>query len=272
MNREKAGRVTFMPLNRLKSHKVNYPKADDALPMISKLKFDRKYIMAFEQVFGRTIICEDLSTAAQYTRSHGLNAVTVEGDRADRKGALTGGYHDVRKSRLDTVKAVKKWTEAFERDSGRQAEVNQRLQKLEQQITKALGDIQVLEAKRKQVVDMRSMFGIQTNAANRDEEESRDRVARLEAALSDAQAELKEETAKRQSYEAELKTPITQSLTNDEFKELDSLSKEVEGQKNDLIQATKDRQDVGRGLCTLQQMLRADECRSPPRNDLRRLS
>jgi structural maintenance of chromosome 3 (chondroitin sulfate proteoglycan 6) len=50
MSKEKSGRVTFMPLNRLKSQNVQYPKADDALPMISKLKFDRTYIMAFEQV------------------------------------------------------------------------------------------------------------------------------------------------------------------------------------------------------------------------------
>lgn len=50
MTKEKLGRVTFMPLNRLKSVNANYPKANDALPMISKLKFDRAYVMAFEQV------------------------------------------------------------------------------------------------------------------------------------------------------------------------------------------------------------------------------
>jgi structural maintenance of chromosome 3 (chondroitin sulfate proteoglycan 6) len=50
MNKEKGGRVTFMPLNRLKSAQINYPKANDAIPMINKLKFDRAYVMAFEQV------------------------------------------------------------------------------------------------------------------------------------------------------------------------------------------------------------------------------
>ena len=52
-----------MPLNRLKSHNVNYPKANDALPMVSKLKFDRAYIMAFEQV-------------SIYSRT-GYNALTI---------------------------------------------------------------------------------------------------------------------------------------------------------------------------------------------------
>lgn len=44
------GRVTFMPLNRLRTPTVDIPTADDAVPMISKLRFDRTYRLAFEQV------------------------------------------------------------------------------------------------------------------------------------------------------------------------------------------------------------------------------
>lgn len=47
---EKAGRVTFIPLNRLRTRPVVYPNGADAIPMMSKLKFDAKYQKAFEQV------------------------------------------------------------------------------------------------------------------------------------------------------------------------------------------------------------------------------
>jgi structural maintenance of chromosome 3 (chondroitin sulfate proteoglycan 6) len=50
MNKEKLGRVTFMPLNRLRSVNVQMPKANDAVPLMSKIKFDRTYNLAFEQV------------------------------------------------------------------------------------------------------------------------------------------------------------------------------------------------------------------------------
>jgi structural maintenance of chromosome 3 (chondroitin sulfate proteoglycan 6) len=68
MSREKAGRVTFMPLNRLRTQPVRYPQAADAAPMwvsasyaslnfykleairIKKLRFDRAHTPAFEQV------------------------------------------------------------------------------------------------------------------------------------------------------------------------------------------------------------------------------
>ncbi|KAK8858571.1 hypothetical protein IAR55_002800 [Kwoniella newhampshirensis] len=241
MNREKSGRVTFMPLNRLKSHTVNYPRANDALPMIQKLRFDREYVMAFEQVFGRTIICEDLQTAAQYTRSHNLNAVTVEGDRVDRKGSLTGGYHDVRRSRLDAVKTAKKWRQSFETDSSRHEEVKAGITKLEQEISRTMGQIQVIEAKRKQTLDGRGMLSAQLNWTAREEEGSKDRVNRLEASLEEAEGELRDTKSKRASYEEELRTPMRQTLTDEEVQQLEQLTRSAEEQKKALLEATQAR-------------------------------
>lgn len=195
-------------------------------------------------MFGRTIICEDLNTAAQYTRSHGLNAVTIEGDRADRKGALTGGYHDVRKSRLDAVKGVKKWQEAFQTDSTRHSEVKEQLTQLEQQITAALGQIQVLEAKRKNMLETRNMFAASASAAVRDEEAAKREVTRLESLLEDVEVELREAVSKRKAYEDEKKTPMTQNLTAAEIQQLEALHNALQGQKDALAAASQARQDV----------------------------
>lgn len=246
MNKEKSGRVTFIPLNRLKSTHVNYPKADDALPMISKLKYDRRYAMAFEQIFSRTIICQNLSTAASYTRSHGLNAVTIEGDRADRKGTLTGGYHDVRRSRLDSAKALKKWRETYETDSARHTEVKEGISKLEQRISNTMGQISVLEARRRQILDQRASLAAQSNWTAREGEHSKQRVTRLEAALDEAQTELKDALAKRQSYEEELKTPMRQDLTDDELEQLETLTADSGSQKKALLDASNARSEVSR--------------------------
>ena len=248
MNKEKGGRVTFMPINRLKSVQVQYPKANDAVPMISKLKFDRAYQMAFEQVFGRTIICEDLATATQYTRSHCLNAVTVEGDRADRKGALTGGYHDVRRSRLDTVKSVKKWRDAYEVDAARHKEVKEGIAKLDQQMTQSLGQIQVIEARRKQLLERRARHAAEASWTHNEMESSQARVEKLESALAEGEKELRDAAAKRISNEEELKTPMRQTLTNDEIRSLEKLTRDAEGQKKNLVEASQARREVSQRL------------------------
>ena len=74
LQKEKAGRVTFMPLNRLRSKPINMPRASDTIPMIEKLQYDQAYDKAFQHVFGKTIICPNLQVASQYARSHGVNA------------------------------------------------------------------------------------------------------------------------------------------------------------------------------------------------------
>ena len=50
MNQENSGRVTFMPLNRLRTQNGQIPSGQDAIPMVSKLKFLPAYRLAFEQV------------------------------------------------------------------------------------------------------------------------------------------------------------------------------------------------------------------------------
>lgn len=186
-------------------------------------------------MFGRTIVCEDLATAAQYTRSHGVNAVTVEGDRVDRKGALTGGFHDVKRSRLDMIKTLKKWREAFETDSARHKEVKDGLAKIDQSITKVAGEIQVLEAKRRQALDVRARFANQSQWTKKEEDQLRARLESLQSQLASAVAELKAAEVKRKADEAELKTPMTQTLTAAELVSLATLGTALEGQKKTLM-------------------------------------
>lgn len=173
-----------------------------------------------------------------------MNAVTVEGDRADRKGALTGGYHDVRRSRLDSVKAVKKWREAYETDLARHREVKEGIQKLDQQMTQALGQIQVLEAKRKQALEYRARHANEASWTQREVEQSSARVSAFEKELEAAEVELRRAAAKRTSHEEELKTPMRQQLTDAEIKSLESLTKDAEEGKQALVAASKERQKV----------------------------
>lgn len=151
LQNEKAGRVTFMPLNRLRSKPINMPRASDTIPMIEKMQYDSAYEKAFMHVFGKTIICPNLQVASQYARSHGVNAITPEGDRSDKRGALTGGFHDSRSSRLDAVKHLTKWRDEFEGKKTRGTEIRRELEKLDQVITRTVGELQKLEQQKHQV-------------------------------------------------------------------------------------------------------------------------
>ncbi|EFH57143.1 hypothetical protein ARALYDRAFT_344464 [Arabidopsis lyrata subsp. lyrata] len=78
LNSLKGGRVTFLPLNRIKAPRVNYPKDSDAIPLLRKLKFDSKFEPALGQVFGRTVVCRDLNVATRVAKNDDLDCITME--------------------------------------------------------------------------------------------------------------------------------------------------------------------------------------------------
>ena len=76
-----AGRVTFMPLNRLKraGGALQYPERQDCVPMLRKLRFDEIYRPAIELVFRNALIVKDAAAGSQISRAFGFECLTIEG-------------------------------------------------------------------------------------------------------------------------------------------------------------------------------------------------
>ena len=96
LKREKIGRATFLPLNKIRPDMFRDTKLlnrQGVVGVASKLiKYDTKYMRAMEFVFGRTLVVEDLGAA----RTIGIGAarmVTLEGDLIERSGAMVGGHY-----------------------------------------------------------------------------------------------------------------------------------------------------------------------------------
>ncbi|KAK9462676.1 RecF/RecN/SMC [Lipomyces oligophaga] len=204
LNRERLGRVTFMPLNRLRSKKVIYPHSDEVIPLIAKLRYRSEYRQAVEQVFSKTIICYNLESSSQYARSHGLSAITLQGDQADKKGVLTGGYHDHRRSRIDAVKGIRYWRDEYEKIRNRCEDIVREINKKDQEITKLVGDATQIEAEWQQLI--KSLVSMKDVL-----QQNRDRESRLKENLS----------TKQQLFDS------TVTDLNSLRQQLDSLSKEM---------------------------------------------
>lgn len=239
MLKEKSGRVTFIPLNRLKHQNVEYPNAKDAIPLIKRLVFDKKYTGAFEQVFGKTIVCQSLEIAGAFTRSHNLNSITLDGDKYDRKGSLTGGYHDVRRSRLDAIKTLKQWQAKHEEDTTGLKEARTTLSRLDQEITQLVGEIQVAEGTRTRVHNEREPMVAELLRAQDDETASRDRIMRLQTKLDEQKSTIRNLKLETVAYEAELKTKMQQTLSDAEQKQISALSDESDQAKKELVELSK---------------------------------
>ncbi|KAL0569682.1 Structural maintenance of chromosomes protein 3 [Marasmius crinis-equi] len=246
MLKEKTGRVTFMPLNRLKPKNTPVPNMTDAIPLMEKLRFDQNHVKAFQQVFGKTCVCRDLTIAAAYVKSHGINTITLDGDKVDRKGALTGGYHDIRRSRIGAIKEVTSWRAKFEEESKKSRETKDAIVQLDQRITQLSGQTSVLAAQQTQIREARDRLMSEGMMLTKEKERITERIGKLEKDVQELETELAELETKIAGYQNELKTPHTQGLTDEEEELIESLGKEVEKRRKDMVQLAKRKAEVER--------------------------
>jgi structural maintenance of chromosome 3 (chondroitin sulfate proteoglycan 6) len=254
LNKEKSGRVTFMPLNRLKPKIPAYPQAQDAIPLISKITFDPKYEKAVQQVLGRSIVCPNLTTAAGYSRSLGLQALTPEGDCASKKGALTGGYHDPRSSRLEGSRNVVKWRDELEKSRARDSEIEKEVHKLDQRITRAVGELQQLEQQKQQLHGGHEPLREELKSKLASLRNKRQILEDKQKAKAAIEANVKALTDQQNAHEAELATEFKKALTPAEETQLENLTTTAQQLREQFasLSATRSELEVRKSLLEVQ--------------------
>jgi len=228
LQKQFGGRVTFMPLSKLRVRPANLPKANDAVPLLSKIQYEPAYEQAFQQVFGNTIICPNLTIAGQYARNHGCHGVTPDGDTTNKRGAMTGGYIDTRRSRLEAVRAVNKWRDEFDALQAKSDDIRRQIERKDQEITNALGGIRKLEQKLRQMEDGYGPLLSELNAKNVQIDRERDRLESASKRRENVERNMKEFGNALSAYEAELASDFKKALSASEEKQLETLSSSVQ--------------------------------------------
>ena len=234
-----------MPLNRLRPKPAPSVNAQDAIPLLSKITYDPIHAKAFQQVFGRTCVCRDLTLAAAYVKSHGINTITLDGDKVDHKGALSGGYHDIRRSRLDAIRAMSTWRTKSEADENRHKEVKATILELDQQIARLAGQTQVLTSQLAQQKHARDGLGDAAGVLRNERERAKERIEKLDGQVEDTEGELQESDTQIRSLRDELQTPMVGGLTDEEEAAIERLNREVDQRTASLTQRTNEKLEVG---------------------------
>lgn len=88
---QRAGRATFLPLNKLQPPRKLYPTGEEGFIgyAVNLVKFDPKYAAAFHLAFGETVVVRDMAHARPHMGRYRM--VTLDGELFERSGAMTGG-------------------------------------------------------------------------------------------------------------------------------------------------------------------------------------
>ncbi|RGP69312.1 structural maintenance-chromosome 3 chondroitin sulfate proteoglycan 6 [Fusarium sporotrichioides] len=244
--RQQGGRVTFMPLAQLRPKPINLPRSNDAVPLLSKISYDEKYEKAFQQVFGKVVVCPNLTVASQYARSHGVDGITAEGDTTNKRGAMTGGYIDPRKSRLQAVQAVNKWRAEYERLLAQSRDIRQQTELKDQEITAAMSELQKARERLRQAVDgfepLRHELMNKSTYLENERSHLDAAVKRRDAVESNMNSFLEDLSG----HETELKSDFKKNLTSAEERQLEELGNSIQELQKQWNELSRSRRDLGR--------------------------
>jgi structural maintenance of chromosome 3 (chondroitin sulfate proteoglycan 6) len=86
------GRLTFLPLNRLRANVADSSRIDKfhadhgykdkvLFPIVSKLKFDERIRPAVESIWGKVMLAKDPTIGSRAAKECGIECVTLRGDK-----------------------------------------------------------------------------------------------------------------------------------------------------------------------------------------------
>lgn len=228
MNRMRLpGEVTFMPLNRLQDRRIDYPNTRDAVPMISKVKYDKKVEVVMKFIFGKTLICRSLEVATSLAKGKNLDCITLDGDQVSHKGSLTGGYFDSRRSRLELHKTHATLTKEISEQKSKLEEHLKKLTDVETQINQIVSEMQKSETKNSKNKDTFDKMKADIRLL-KDELSTIERSRQpKERSLMSHESSLRSMESSQESFTNEIQQDLTTQLTPQDQQQVDILMEEI---------------------------------------------
>lgn len=266
LKNKKAGRATFLPLNKMimgrPGGKALMTVKDSASVgfAIDLVRFKPQYRSAFYYVFGDTIVLKDLPSARRLMG--GVRLVTLDGELIESSGAMVGGTLDRNQklkfgapsqSELDRVgKELREATEAADAVTQRLQALRAELSGLESKLREissksdsAISKIADLEVKRKEYASKLDGYKAQEKEKRKALDEGKGALEVLVHALQDGMKELNDLERDRDE--------ITQTLMKASPQELANKIKELQ---NRMIAASDEMRAAGSAIETLTEKLK----------------
>mmetsp|Transcript_99289 Transcript_99289/g.269848 ORF Transcript_99289/g.269848 Transcript_99289/m.269848 type:complete len:1195 (+) Transcript_99289:83-3667(+) len=235
------GSIVCTPMNQIVARPRKYPVIQGVKPLVEIIQCPDWCKPAVHQVFGRTVVCSSLELADEVSRVHGLDGITLDGDKVSSRGTMTGGYQDPSKFvRLALSGRAKEARAALE-------EIKPRLQEVESRASATAMELDALHEERRQLHDERGDRRSQMARSAEAAQEAEGQVARYQEAArrhrerrNEVVAQIAESDAAIEALEAEMTTTTLSDLTPQEEARLQEIVDQLK-QLETQVQASEER-------------------------------
>ncbi|KAH7716577.1 chromosome associated protein [Aphelenchoides avenae] len=234
------GEVNFYPLNRVTAKARRGVQDAEARPMLEVMDFDGKFDVVFRCIFANACFVRSLQAGQRVAKNENFDCVTLEGDQVSRRGPMTGGYADLKRSKLDLSKTLRTLTDQRQQVEADISKASEKSAACATNVEKLRLEIQNTE---------RELYAIrQTHKQNRrsvapcpsDSIDLRCSKAQL-VHLSNRVRELK---AHRGMYEEQLGTDFHSQLSASERDLIEQLQAEIKAKRAQLDDVSRQRSTV----------------------------
>ncbi|MEI6293616.1 MAG: chromosome segregation protein SMC [Methanomicrobiales archaeon] len=273
LKEEKLGRVTFLPLTRLK--KQEYPPIRDEGIVnyaINLLTFDLRYRDAFGVVFGGTVVVNSLDRARKMIGQHRM--VTLDGELLERSGAMTGGFFkkslkgfgaavgdeidrlrlrigDLRDEAVEFEAAIKSSTSAIDEKRRARSELSQVIERNRMALEEYSRQIEDITLERDALISTLNTFEAEMKAGSQD-------LAALEGTLDAITEEISQLNLEMDVIKKRLEGTRIPALTEERDhwkKELDDLERRLREKESDITDLQRERLHFTKRMSELKEEL-----------------
>ena len=243
LEKNKMGRATFLPLDRVSGNKAQiYSKEDGMVGLACDLiKFDEVFKGIFYNLLGRVIIADNFKNASRISKKHRLKVVTLKGEVFNPSGAITGGsLNNYNSSFILRKNEITDFQDKFKNLQGQIKKIESEKNHLEEKISKINTFAESYMEKRNalnfKISNLESNIYKNKNDKDLNSEYLNKYLREKEELEKNIEADLK--TLENNKLEIENKNKLLEDLLNevDSGDRLNELSKKIEKLKTEKIE------------------------------------
>ena len=213
LKHNKIGRVTFLPMNIIKSKKINNIQSKTPFIGIASdlISYDEKYRDILENILGRNIVIDNIDQGIKFAREtgHKYKVVTLDGDILNPGGSLTGGSLKTSGNILSRKRLINEFNEKINNTKAENIALEEKVLSIEKELVDCKENIKQYEEEVK-VLDKKLIFN--NSSYSRYEEE----VNSLKSSMKKLETE-KENLGSNLNYTMEKK-----SILENQIKDIDN--------------------------------------------------
>ncbi|CAI5445487.1 unnamed protein product [Caenorhabditis angaria] len=254
-----AGEINFFPLNRVQAPKERYlASSADCRPLCEVVDYDVKYDKVIKSIFANVALVRRLDETAKNIRKEGFDCVTLDGDQLSRRGALTGGFIDTKRNKLEIhnqkrtmEEELEKLKQTFNAIEKKVREKTQNMEQIRAKMSQTEEEIREYRNLHSQLTDRRRALNEQFTLLARNKEPKKNQLVQLKNRR-------RELIAQREGYEEEIGTAMQSQLSTNDQTTVDTLRKSVSQLRAELEGVAKQRSDLEHRKRTLENHLKTN--------------